>query len=1052
MKTTTVSTHQSVRSSAFGAAPIRRSPLALLTAFLRPAAGRSCSPFSPGRASGLVLAALTAATVLGQTVAERTIETVAGGGSSLGDGGAATAAQLNTPWGVALDGSGNLYIADQSTHRIRKVDASGTITTVAGTGNRHSTGGFGGDGGPAVQAQLNSPRGVAVDGAGNLYFSDSWNERIRKVDASGTITTVAGTGAIGLSGDGGRAVQARLHRPRGVALDGSGNLYIADSLNHRIRKVDTSGTITTVAGTGAIGLSGDGGPAVQARLRFPIGVAVDGSGNLYIADAYNHRIRKVDTSGTITTVAGAGAVGRTMGGFGGDGGPAVQARLNRPFGVAVDGSGNLYIADAENDRIRKVDTSGTITTVAGTGARGFAGDDGAATAAQFDEPIGVAVDGSGNLYIADAENDRIRLLTAPPSDAAEPTPTGEPQPPDNDSDGFPDSVEWGAPNHGDGNGDGVPDAQQPRVVSFPNAANARYVTLEVAEPICISYISTKRRPRRAEPLPASSEFPIGFLDFGLCGMSSGGAASATLHLPERAEFNRYWKYGPTPGNPAAHWYEFDYDGETGAQFLETGEIVLHFIDGGRGDDDLRSNGRITGWGAPALTIPSLAPLTLDMFGGETPVGLAVRNPTDAANALVLSLTGADGVTEALKSRVLLEAKGQLNSVLCALIDCGMASGPAVLIARGRQGPLESFFLAGDVEGKKLDAVAGEFKTSRRLYFPLVKQGGQGATVFFVSNPTLQETNVRFTLYREKGEFAQLATRTVAGGGFVMETAEGLFGDTGGSGPSYVEAEAGSSLWGFSFLEEGESFSALAAQTSQEVPEGGLYAPHFLTGPISGTELSLLSLLEHHATQVRVQAFDNDGVLIAEAERELSREAGLLLSVGVGELLPLDTSTQPRGLMEGYLKLDFSVTSGPLLPISSPRVVGAVTLANGGGRTVLPLAAAGGKLSATFLHVAHGPLESDPITALSILNPGLETVTVTLRAFDRKGQTSAAERTLEIAPGSRRIGLLDLFFGTQFAQQGGRMEVVSDRPVISFAVFGDRDLQFLSAIPSPAGSR
>ena len=926
---------------------------------------------------------------------------------------------------MALDRSGNLYVADLSNHRIRKVDTSGTITTIAGTGTAGSTG----DSGPAVNAQLNNPYGVALDGSDNLYIADGNNHRIRKVDTSGTITTVAGTGTLNL--------------PASVALDGSDNLYVAEPGNHRIRKVDTSGTITIVAGTGTNGFSGDGGPAVNARLNNPNGVALDGTGNLYIADFNNNRIRKVDTSGTITTVAGTGT-----GGFSGDGGPAVNAQLNDPTGVALDGSDNLYIADYTNNRIRKVDTSGTITTVAGTGANGFGGDGGPPLQARLNAPTNVALDGSGRLYIADYSNHRIRRLTPPP---AEPAPTGEPPPPDTDSDGFSDSVESGAPHNGDGNGDGVPDAQQPRVASFPNAANARYVTLEVPEPICIAYIQTLRRPRRAQPPPAAAEFPIGFLDFSLCGLSPGGAAAATLHLPEKAEFNSYWKYGPTPGNPAPHWYEFDYDGETGAQFLETGEIVLHFIDGQRGDDDLQSNGRITDLGAPALTLPSLAPLTLDMIGEETTVDLAVYNPTDVGNALALSLAGADGVTETLESGLLLGAQGQLNSPLCALLDCSLASGPAVLIARGRQGPLKSFFLAGDMEGKKLDAVAGEFKTARRLYFPLVKQGGQGATVFFVSNPTLQEANVRFTLYREKGEFAQLATRTVAGGGFVMETAESLFGAMGGNGPSYVEAEAGSSLWGFAFLGDGESFSALAAQTSQEVREDGLYAPHFLTGPISGTELSLLSLLEHHATQMRVQAFDNDGVLIAEAERELSREAGLLLSVGVSELLPLDPSTQPHGLIEGYLKLDFSVTRGPLLPFASPRVVGAVTLVNGGGRTVLPLAEAGSDLSAAFLHVAHGPLENDPITALSILNPGLETAAVTLRAFDRRGRSSAAEQTFEIAPGSRRIGLLALFFGTQFAQQGGRMEVVSDRPVISFAVFGDRDLQSLSVIPRRAGS-
>ncbi len=338
--------------------------------------------------------------------ASGTITTIAGGGSFSGDGGPSVEAGLNRPRGVAVDGTGNLYIVDTNNHRIHRVDASGTITTIAGTGER----GFSEDNVPAVRAQLDRPTGVTLDGAGNLYVADTGNQRIRRVDASGIIATIAGTGEYGDNGDGGPAVQAQLAFPTGVAVDAAGNLYIADSYNHRIRRVDASGTITTIAGTGARGFSGDGGPAVVAQLHEPRGVAVDGSGNLYIADFYNHRVRRVDASGTITTIAGTGARG-----FSGDGGPAVQAQLAFPTGVAVDAAGNLYIADSYNHRIRRVDLSGTITTIAGAGARGYSGDGGPAVVAQLHEPKGVTVDDAGNLYIADTDNHRIRVLTRPSS-------------------------------------------------------------------------------------------------------------------------------------------------------------------------------------------------------------------------------------------------------------------------------------------------------------------------------------------------------------------------------------------------------------------------------------------------------------------------------------------------------------------------------------------------------------------------------------------------------------------------------------------------------------
>jgi sugar lactone lactonase YvrE len=337
------------------------------------------------------------------------ITTVAGNGEwgDGGDGGLATEAQIYRPKGVAVDVSENLYIATQSMNRIRKVDINGVITTVAGNG----IAGDRGDGGPAAEAQLDSPVGVATDTQGNLYISDTWNQRVRKVDRNGMITTVAGNGLYGYSGDNGPAIQAKLNQPEGIFVDSSGNLYIADSSNYRIRKVDPSGIITTVAGSGERGDGGDGGSATEAKFWYPSDVTVDREGNLYIADWGNYVIRKVNRNGIITTVAG----NRTKG-YNGNDGPATQAQLDGPTSVAVDASGNLYIADSGNHRIRKVDKDGKITTIAGSymdemGYGDFWGDGGPAIKAALSFPSRIALSPSGEIYISDYWNDRIRLVT-----------------------------------------------------------------------------------------------------------------------------------------------------------------------------------------------------------------------------------------------------------------------------------------------------------------------------------------------------------------------------------------------------------------------------------------------------------------------------------------------------------------------------------------------------------------------------------------------------------------------------------------------------------------
>ena len=328
------------------------------------------------------------------------ITTVAGIGvrGYSGDGGPGSAAQLFFPTDVAVDGTGNLFIADD--FRVRRVSAAGVITTIAGNGSN----GYSGDGGPAGKAQLNA-NAVTLDNAGNLYVADTANYRIRKIGLDGTITTVAGNGTFGSSGDGGAAINAQLWNPMGVAVDAKGNIYIADSNNNCVRMVSTNGTITTVAGI-SYGFSGDGGPAINAGLAQPVSVAVSHSGDFYIVDSLNYRIRHISTSLVITTLAGNGFAN-----YSGDGGPASNSQLSNPNGVAVDAAGNIYIVDTNNSRIRKIDTHSVLTTVAGNGISGYSGDHGPAIDAQLSAPNGVAVDQAGNLYIADTSNSVIRKVT-----------------------------------------------------------------------------------------------------------------------------------------------------------------------------------------------------------------------------------------------------------------------------------------------------------------------------------------------------------------------------------------------------------------------------------------------------------------------------------------------------------------------------------------------------------------------------------------------------------------------------------------------------------------
>ncbi len=337
------------------------------------------------------------------------ITTVAGTGKAgySGDGGPATQATFNfTGDDLFVDDSGVLYIADGGNNRIRKIDRSGMITTIAGNG----VPGFSGDGGPATKASLNKPVSIDIDRAGNLYISDLRNNRIRKVDTAGIITTVAGTGKAGYSGDGGPATDAELTGPGGIRSDDAGNLYVGDMDAHVIRKIDTAGIITTVAGTGAKGSMGDGGLAIKANLNNPQDLWFDRQGNLYICEGEGKRIRKVDASGNITTIAGGGPL---VAALEPDGGPAVKAVFAGPCGVCIDSEGNILIADTDGNRLRKVDGAGLITTIAGIGRGGYSGDGGPAAEARLARPNSLRMAKDGTIYFLEFDNHVVRKLYRP---------------------------------------------------------------------------------------------------------------------------------------------------------------------------------------------------------------------------------------------------------------------------------------------------------------------------------------------------------------------------------------------------------------------------------------------------------------------------------------------------------------------------------------------------------------------------------------------------------------------------------------------------------------
>ena len=332
-----------------------------------------------------------------------------------GDGGQANIAKFAVPYAVASDNTGNIFIGDWFNRVVRRIDNNGIVTTIAGTG----IGGYSGDGGTALNARINTPYDIAIDNNNNIYIADIGNEVIRKINQQGIISTIAGNGSFGNGasgiGDGGPATSAPLYDALAVAVDNNGNIYIVETAKNSIRKVNSSGIISTIAGQGLFfgGYSGDGGPASQAKLNGPIDIAIDNGGNILIADLGNHVIRKIAPSGIISTIAGNGTPG-----YSGDGGLATLAQLNRPHGITVDNVGNIYITEDSNHVIRKINTSGIISTIAGTGTKGYSGDGGQAVNARLTIPERLAIDNAGNIYFSDYHNHTIRKVTACLSDNA----------------------------------------------------------------------------------------------------------------------------------------------------------------------------------------------------------------------------------------------------------------------------------------------------------------------------------------------------------------------------------------------------------------------------------------------------------------------------------------------------------------------------------------------------------------------------------------------------------------------------------------------------------
>ena len=604
---------------------------------------------------------------------------------------------------------------------------------------------------------------------------------------------------------------------------------------------------------------------------------------------------------------------------------------------------------------------------------------------------------------------------------------------DADGDGVDDSVEDQAPNNGDGNLDGIPDKQQANVASLPDSANSRYATLVSQTGTNLVDVRTTGSPSEGNA-PAEADFVVGFFEFTVQAVPVGQATTVILFLEPGAGWNTYWKFGPTPGNPIPHWYEFFYDGTVGAEVLSD-RVILHLVDGGRGDDDLVANGEIRDQGGPAFSTPAVIPATLSTgvpSTDNTYVGMAILNPNDYPNEVFLSVVDSSGTeVNSIDLGGPLPARGQTAFLTRDVLSA--VSNDLSVIARGIDGPIQSFFLIGDNGLRMLDGVAGEFQASLQLYFPIVRLGTDTSTLLFVFNPGLEDASgVAFRLFDQNGGLVQEVLRTIPSGLFVSLTVDDLFGVVAAGEEYHIQVDATVPLMGFEFIEGPEDFSALAAQRVQ--PTSRLLVPHFLVYDQGNTtEIRLLSRNFTPVT-VRVKAFEDTSGLLPETEFQLA--PGALFVSKVSDLLNLDSTGEDPELFSGYLELE----------IGGADVMGVVTFSGDQGyRASLPMIQSG-RTAASFLQVAQSN-QLGLFTGLAILNAESQATSVTVRAFDVNGDQSA-ETAFVLEAGKRQVALLneDSFFGASFSQVGGHLEVISATPVVTFVVIGDLfDVHFLSAV-------